>query len=92
MDGHAFDGPEAEQIPVDEYVMLARQGRMQEMRSRWMQHPMMTMGVSCEEERALLRTMLADYKIGDSACFACSMTCGNLQTRPLPKQLPTAPW
>ncbi len=23
-------------------------------------------------------TMLADYKIGDSACFACSMCCGNI--------------
>jgi len=23
-------------------------------------------------------TMLNDYKIGDSACFACSMTCGNI--------------
>lgn len=65
VDGHTVDGPEAEQIPIDEYVLLAKQGRMDEMRSRWMQHPMMTMGVSCEEERALLRTMLADYRGAD---------------------------
>jgi pimeloyl-ACP methyl ester carboxylesterase len=65
VDGLEADGPEAERIPIGEFVRLAKQGRMDEMRSRWMQHPMMTMGVSCEEESALLRTILADYRGAD---------------------------
>ena len=34
--------------------------------------------VFARHERINGATMLADYKIGDSACFSCSMCCGNI--------------
>lgn len=34
--------------------------------------------VFAKHEQINGETMLADYKIGDSACFSCSMCCGNI--------------
>lgn len=69
VDGEEPGGPDEERIPVAEYAELAAEGRMDEVRRRWLRHPMMRVGESHPEAEALLRQMLADYRGEDLAHF-----------------------
>jgi pimeloyl-ACP methyl ester carboxylesterase len=44
IDGIALDESEAERIPMEEFAALARAGRLDEVRKRWLGHPMMALG------------------------------------------------
>lgn len=62
IDGVSIEGPDEERIPVEEYSALAREGRMDEVRSRWLRHPMMRVGEGHADADALLGEMLSDYE------------------------------
>jgi pimeloyl-ACP methyl ester carboxylesterase len=61
IDGVRAEGPAGERVPVDEYAALARQGRIDEVRRRWLAHPMTHIGEGHPEAERLLHRMLADY-------------------------------
>ncbi len=61
IDGLGIEELEAEQVPMREYAALARAGRLDEVRQRWLQHPMMILGAESSDESQLLRDILADY-------------------------------
>lgn len=65
VDGDEPAGPETERIPLDAYAALARAGRLQDLRDRWLRHPMMRLGPGHPEADRLLRDMLADYRGAD---------------------------
>lgn len=65
VDGVEVTGPDEERIPVAEYAALAAEGRMDEVRRRWLRHPMMRVGEGHPRAEALLRQMLADYEGAD---------------------------
>jgi len=65
VDGEHPAGPDEERLPVAEYAALAADGRMDEVRRRWLRHPMMRVGEGHPEAEALLREMLADYRGDD---------------------------
>ncbi|WP_405224382.1 alpha/beta fold hydrolase [Lentisalinibacter sediminis] len=69
VDGEDPGGPDAERIPVAEYAALAAEGRMDEVRRRWLCHPMMRVGEGHPEAETLLRQMLADYRGEDLVRF-----------------------
>lgn len=53
--------PLAERLPIDEFATLARAGRMEEVHSRWLAHPMMQPRPEDPALDALLRRMVHDY-------------------------------
>lgn len=69
VDGEDPGGPDAERIPVAEYAALAAEGRMDEVRRRWLRHPMMRVGKGHPEAETLLRQMLTDYRGEDLVRF-----------------------
>jgi len=69
VDGEDPGGPEEERIPVTEYAALAAEGRVDEVRRRWLRHPMMRVGEGHPEAETLLRQMLGDYRGEDLARF-----------------------
>ena len=50
------------EIPLDEYAALVRLGRIDEMRSAWLDHPMMSAGIHDPAIRRSLEAILADYR------------------------------
>lgn len=69
VDGEAPSGPDEERIPIAEYVALAKDGRLDEVRRRWAAHPMMQLGDDQAAAGALLARMLADYRGDDLIHF-----------------------
>jgi len=69
VDGEDPGGPDEERIPVAEYAALAGEGRMDEVRRRWLRHPMMRVGEGHPKAETLLRQMLADYRGEDLVRF-----------------------
>lgn len=65
VDGATPSGPPDEDIPLNELAALARQGRLDEMRRRWLSHPMMDLHGDHPEAARLLEDMLADYAGAD---------------------------
>lgn len=65
VDGFDVAGHDDEHVPVTEYAELARRGELQEVLSRWLQHPMMWLGDEHKNEQRLLRTILRDYAGSD---------------------------
>jgi pimeloyl-ACP methyl ester carboxylesterase len=61
LDGFEPQEDSAETIPLAEYAALARDGHMDQVRSRWLAHPMMSAGVSDPRHRAALKAMVDDY-------------------------------
>lgn len=61
VDGLDVDVPAHDRVPVTEYARLAKAGRLDEVRERWLAHPMMQLGDGHEHEARLLRAILADY-------------------------------
>ena len=65
LDGYAVEEPPEEQLPLGHYQELARQGRMDEVRRLWLDHPMMAAGVDDPALREEIRTLVADYTGAD---------------------------
>jgi pimeloyl-ACP methyl ester carboxylesterase len=62
IDGIALDRPDADRIPIEEFAGLARTGRLDEVRRRWLEHPMMTLGPGHAELARRLEQIVADYQ------------------------------
>ena len=62
IDGLALDEAAAERIPMEEFAMLARAGRLDEMRSRWLEHPMMALGARHARLRHRVEEIVASYQ------------------------------
>lgn len=70
LDGYAVEEMPEEQIPLDRYRELARQGRMDEVRRLWLDHPMMSAGVDDPALKGKLRSLVADYSGADLTAAA----------------------
>lgn len=67
LQGAAVDGlevpePEQERLPLDEFIALARDNRLPEVKQRWLEHPMMALPVDLAAERKLIEDMVQDYR------------------------------
>jgi pimeloyl-ACP methyl ester carboxylesterase len=69
VDGFSVDAPDAERIPIDEFVALARAGDLDALRGRWSAHPMMSLAGASRENRELVRDIVADYEGRDLVAF-----------------------
>lgn len=65
VDGEESEGASDDRIPLDECAELARSGRLDALRRRWLRHPMMQLGKGHPEAERLLRDMLGDYRGAD---------------------------
>ena len=65
LDGYAVEEPSEEQLPLGYYQELALQGRMDEVRRLWLDHPMMSAGVNDPALREEIRSLVADYSGAD---------------------------
>jgi pimeloyl-ACP methyl ester carboxylesterase len=54
-----------EAIPLGHYAALVREGRVADVRTAWLAHPMMSAGVHEEATAAALASILADYRGAD---------------------------
>ena len=62
VDGLVLDQPESERIPLDEFAALARAGQLDEVRRRWLAHPMMTLGPDEDQLRRDILRIIGDYQ------------------------------
>lgn len=62
VDGIALDEPESERIPMEEFAMLVRAGRMEEVHERWLAHPMMGLGAGHAWLRRRIEEIVAGYE------------------------------
>ncbi len=62
-----YDAPDApgEAVPLDHYRELIQRGDIDQMRSEWLQHPLMRRGIASAGQRALLQTIVSDYQGND---------------------------
>lgn len=69
VDGIAAADVGADRIPLDEYAGLARAGRLDELQSRWLAHPMMRLRGPGDEAGELLADIVGDYEARDLVDF-----------------------
>jgi pimeloyl-ACP methyl ester carboxylesterase len=62
VDGIVLEPTEAERIPMEEFAALARAGRLDEVRRRWLAHPMMALGPGHAPLERRLEEIVADYQ------------------------------
>jgi pimeloyl-ACP methyl ester carboxylesterase len=62
IDGLVLDQPESERIPLEEFAALARAGWLDEVRRRWLAHPMMSLGQGQERLRRNIEQVVNDYQ------------------------------
>jgi len=62
IDGLVLDQPESERIPLEEFAALARAGRLDEVRRRWLAHPMMSLSPGQERLRRNIEQIVDDYQ------------------------------
>jgi pimeloyl-ACP methyl ester carboxylesterase len=62
IDGIALDQSESERIPMEEFAALARAGRLDEVRRRWLEHPMMALGAGHARLRRRVEEIVLDYQ------------------------------
>lgn len=62
VDGIALDEPESERIPMEDFARLARAGKMDEVRERWLAHPMMALGAGHTRQRRRVEEIVAGYE------------------------------
>jgi pimeloyl-ACP methyl ester carboxylesterase len=72
IDGIALDEPESERIPMEEFAMLARAGRMDEVRERWLAHPMMALGAGNVRLRRRVEEIVAGYEGKDLIVYSAA--------------------
>lgn len=75
LQGAAVDGISAaeddpERIPLQEYAELAQRGDLEEVRQRWLSHPMMRLDPAFTNESDLLRKIVGGYDGRDLLAFA----------------------
>lgn len=69
IDGLEIEEDESERVPVAEYAELARAGHIDEVRQRWLRHPMMKLDPKQLEQAQLVRQILAEYGGADLIDF-----------------------
>lgn len=74
LQGAAVDGVSAaeddsERIPLQDYAELARRGNLNEVRRRWLRHPMMQLGPASTNEAILVRKIVYGYFGRDLLAF-----------------------
>ena len=62
IDGLVLDQPEGERIPLEEFAALARTGQLDEVRRRWLAHPMMSLGPDEDQLRRDIGRIIGDYR------------------------------
>ncbi|MGH8165591.1 MAG: alpha/beta fold hydrolase [Woeseiaceae bacterium] len=62
IDGIALDESSTERIPMGEFAMLARAGRLGEVRSHWLEHPMMALDAKHARLRREVEEIVAGYQ------------------------------
>jgi pimeloyl-[acyl-carrier protein] methyl ester esterase len=62
IDGIVLDEPESDRIPMEEFAILARAGKMDEVRARWLAHPMMALGPGHGQLRRRVEEIVAGYE------------------------------
>ena len=62
IDGIALDSTAAERIPMEEFAALARAGRLDEVRRRWLAHPMMALGTGHTRLARRLEEIVSGYQ------------------------------
>ena len=69
IDGLRLEEHESERVPVAEYAALAKAGRIDEVRRRWLSHPMMALDPQFADAAELVGRTLADYTGNDLVDF-----------------------
>lgn len=69
VDGVNADEDESERIPAQEYAELARQGKLNEVRRRWLRHPLMHLEARFSNEAKLVREIVDGYAGRDLLAF-----------------------
>lgn len=69
VDGLQVEEAEEDRIPMAEYAALAQSGRLDEVRRRWLSHPMMQLGADMAAASGLLQRILTDYAGADLVGF-----------------------
>jgi pimeloyl-ACP methyl ester carboxylesterase len=72
IDGVILDPPEKERIPVEEFAALARSGQLDEVRRRWLEHPMMSLGSGHVSIRRCLEQIVGDYQGKDLVAYSAA--------------------
>jgi pimeloyl-ACP methyl ester carboxylesterase len=62
IDGLPLDEAGSERIPMAEFAALARAGQLEEVRRRWLEHPMMALGSGHARLRRRVEEIVADYQ------------------------------
>lgn len=62
IDGFALDEPDPERIPLEQYAKLARAGSIDEVRRRWLAHPMMALADEHADARRRVEEIIAGYE------------------------------
>lgn len=70
VDGLSVDEPGRERIPFDEYAELARSGKIDVVRKRWLEHPMMALAPRHKRARRLLEKIVNEYTGADLVVFS----------------------
>lgn len=65
VDGLPLNERDADRIPLEEYAALARAGRIEELRRRWLAHPLMQVASGDAESEAMLRAIVSGYEARD---------------------------
>lgn len=89
LDGFEPREAQGEAIPLTDYAALARAGHMDEMRARWLAHPMMSAGVASPRQRAQLKAMVGDYRGRDLLRAAPIAPAPDVASRLAGSPLPT---
>ena len=61
VDGVSVEEDAAERIPLQDYVSLAQEGNLNEVRQRWLRHPLMRVDSRFSSESLLVRRILDGY-------------------------------
>ena len=70
VDGLDIDGTDNERIPLAEYADLVRAGKLEEMRQRWLRHPVLALGPGHDKEQQLINEILDNYTGSDLLSFS----------------------
>lgn len=62
VDGYVPPMEDSSGIPLADYMALAQLGKLDELRTRWLAHPLMNSETLSDEQAATLRRIVADYR------------------------------
>lgn len=72
VDGLEVADADLERIPLEDYAQLVRTGRIDELRQRWKDHPMMAIDARHPSVRKLLHDIISTYTGADLVDFSAS--------------------